>query len=72
MKEQEFYTSFSQRRYDLRADWCNSRTIDWEQYVELAEYRAIRVFDALNKSIDSFTHKEITDAYMSLYKAEKV
>lgn len=73
MKEQQFYTSFSQRRRELRSEWNKLLiTPDWEQYVELAELRALRVYDALNKSIDTFTHKEITDAYMSLYRPEAI
>lgn len=70
MEEQKYYTSFSQRRQDLRADWHKSSIKDWEQYVQLAEYRAIRVSDAINKSIQQFTHKEILNAYISLYRAE--
>lgn len=72
MKEQQFYTSFSQRRRDLRTEWNNSNHTDWQQYLEFAELRALRVQDALSKSIDSFTHKGILNAYMSLYKPEAI
>lgn len=67
MKEQQFYTSFSQRRRDLRIEWNNSNHTDWEQYLEFAELRALRVSDAIDKPIDTFTHKEILNTYIGLY-----
>jgi hypothetical protein len=68
--ETVFYPPFSERRHELRKDWHNSTIKDWKQFLELAEYRAIRVADALNKSINKFTHKQILDTYVDLYKDE--
>lgn len=68
MKTQIFYPEFSERRYKLRQEWLNSDVRNWLEFLQLAENKAIKVADALNENLKDFTHKQILNTYLDLYK----
>lgn len=68
--ETNYYSEFSQQRADLRKEW-NGKKTDWEVYLHDANFKALKVADALNKNINNFSHLEIVENYNFLYKVKE-